>query len=49
MVSKMDSLERRKMSFGTKEDVFTLAEADVVIQWPSGICKDSVKDLEDRL
>jgi len=39
--------ERRKMPAGTKEDVFTLTEGDVVLQWPSRISKESVQDFED--
>ena len=40
-------VKRRRMTAGTKEDVFTLAEGDVVLQWPSQISKESVQDFED--
>jgi hypothetical protein len=30
-----------------KEDVFSLAEGDVTLQWPVSISADSYQDLED--
>lgn len=41
--------ERRIMPAGTKEDVFTLDEGPVVLQWPDRISPTSAQDLEDWL
>ena len=32
-----------------KQDTFTLSEGDVVLQWPSGLSKESAEDIEDWL
>ena len=32
-----------------KEDVFTLAEGDAVLQWPATLSEDSFADLKDWL
>lgn len=40
---------RRKEEPSIKEDVFTLAEGDAVLQWPSAISKESYDDLKDWL
>ena len=36
-------------SFKMKQDTFTLSEGDVVLQWPSGLSKESAEDIEDWL
>lgn len=40
---------RREKAPGMKEDVFTLAEGDAVLQWPSSISQESYVDLKDWL
>jgi hypothetical protein len=40
---------RRPMTEGTKEDVYTLAEGDVVLQWPIGLSQKSLAEVEDWL
>lgn len=39
--------KRRIVSTGMKEDVFTLEEGDVVLQWPEAMTAESATDLED--
>jgi hypothetical protein len=34
---------------GTKQDVFTLTEGDVVLRWPANLSRDSYADLKDWL
>jgi hypothetical protein len=40
---------RREMATGSKEDVFTLASGDAVLQWPERITSDEYEDLEGWL
>lgn len=40
-------LKRREVPIGMKEDVFTLKEGDVVLQWPGQLSLESFKDLEE--
>jgi hypothetical protein len=42
-------LRRRAMQAGTKEDVFTLDEGQVVLQWPEQLSKESFDDFESWL
>ncbi len=39
--------ERPERKAGMKEDVFSLKEGDVVLQWPEQLSAESYKDLED--
>lgn len=39
--------ERAERKAGMKEDVFSLKEGDVVLQWPERLSADSYQDLED--
>lgn len=39
----------RAMAPDTKEDVFSLDEGSVILQWPSRLSKASAEDLEDWL
>jgi len=32
-----------------RQDVFSLAEGEAVINWPTPLCEDSIKDLEEWL
>ena len=41
-------VQRQEVS-GMKEDVFTLAEGDAVLQWPTSISPESYADLKDWL
>jgi hypothetical protein len=38
---------QREMRPGMKEDVFTLKEGDVILQWPETLSAESFQDLED--
>jgi hypothetical protein len=38
--------QRSKVKLGMKEDIFTLKEGDVVLQWPEAISPESYEDLE---
>lgn len=40
---------KRQMATGFKEDVFSLDEGQVVLQWPDRLSKDSAADLQDWL
>jgi hypothetical protein len=40
---------RRPMQAGIKEDVFTLDEGDVVLQWPEDMTSESLTDVESWL
>ena len=42
-------LKRRQMQPGMKEDVFSLEEGSVVLQWPERLSKTSAEDLQDWL
>jgi len=39
--------KRREVKIGMKEDVFSLREGDVTLQWPESLSADSFQDLED--
>jgi hypothetical protein len=39
--------QRREVKVGMKEDVFSLREGDVTLQWPETLSADSYQDLED--
>lgn len=39
--------KRREVKIGMKEDIFSLAEGDVSLQWPASLSEDSYQDLED--
>ena len=38
--------KRREVKSGMKEDVFSLSEGDVVLQWPEGLSQESYEDVE---
>ncbi len=40
---------KRKKMPGTKEDIYTLSDGDVVIQWPEEILPSDLEDLDDWL
>ncbi len=40
---------RRQMQAGTKEDVFTLDEGQVILQWPERLSQESFEDFESWL
>jgi hypothetical protein len=40
---------KREMSSGLKEDVFSLDEGEVILQWPDRLSKTSAEDLQDWL
>jgi hypothetical protein len=40
---------RRSMQPGTKEDVFTLEEGQVILQWPENLSQESFEDFESWL
>jgi hypothetical protein len=42
-----DRPKRREVKQGMKEDVFSLREGDVTLQWPDGLSAESFQDLED--
>lgn len=41
--------KKRTVATGSKQDVYTLEEGDVILEWPTGLSKDSVADIEDWL
>ena len=42
-----DPPKRREVKSVMKEDVFSLAEGDVTLQWPVSLSADSYEDIED--
>jgi hypothetical protein len=49
MTSQMQRAEAPQMQEGAKQDVFTLDEGSVVLQWPSSMSAESYEDFEGWL
>lgn len=47
VAAKIKKTAKRRAMPGNKEDVFTLEEGSVVLQWPERLSDESVQDLED--
>ena len=40
-------IKRREVKAGMKEDIYSLPEGDVVLQWAENLSADSYKEIED--